>query len=167
MTNTYQELLIRQTTSKMNKVLGFGLVGLAALSVISALFLTPLFLIGTVACTVMAYMLYFRCTIVEFEYTYMDKELRVDRIFNQSKRKQVDVFDLNKAEIVAPASSFHLDNYKNREVKVSDYSTKEEDTEELKNYVMYYEGQRKIQFSFSKDMVDAIRTGIPGKTKLQ
>lgn len=167
MTNTYQELLIGQKQSVTNKVLGFTLVGLAVLSVVSALFVSPFFLIGTVACGILSFVVYFRRTVVEFEYTYMDKELRVDRIYNQSKRKRVDVFDLNKAEIVAPANSDALDNYKNREVEVSDYSTNEEDTEELKNYVMYYEGKRKILFSFNNATIEAIRMGIPSKVKLR
>lgn len=167
MTNTYQEFLIAQKQSALNKAVGFTLVGLAVLSVVSALFVSPFFFIGTVACGVLSYVLYFRKTVVEFEYTYMDKELRVDRIYNQSKRKQVDVFDLNKAEILAPEKSYHLDNYKNRDVSISDYSTDEEDTEEVKNYVMFYEGKRKILFSFNKDIIEAIRTGIPSKVKLQ
>lgn len=167
MTNSYQEFLIAQKQNPLNKVLGFTLVGLAVLSVVSALFVSLFFFIGTVACAVLSYVLYFRKTVVEFEYTYMDKELRVDRIYNQSKRKQVDVFDLNKAEIIAPEKSYHLDNYSKRDVQVSDYSTDEEDTEEIKNYVMYYEGKRKILFSFNQDMIEAIRTGIPGKVKLQ
>ncbi|MCR4814249.1 MAG: DUF6106 family protein [Lachnospiraceae bacterium] len=150
----------------MNKILGFTMVGLAVLSVISAIFVSLFFLIGAVLCGVLSYFIYFGRAVVEFEYTYMDKELRVDRIYNQSKRKQVDVFDLNKAEIVAPATSYHLDNFKNRDVTVSDYSTGLEDTDELKTYIMYYEGKRKIVLSLNDKVVQAIRTGIPSKLKL-
>ncbi len=167
MTDTYQELLIGQKPNQMNKILGFTLVGLAVLSVISALFVSPFFLIGTIVCGILSFVVYFRRIVVEFEYTYMDKELRVDRIYNQSKRKQMDVFDLNKAEILAPENSYHLDNFKNRDAEVSDYSTDLDDTEELKNYVMYYEGKRKILLSLNDNMVQAIRTGIPSKVKLQ
>ena len=148
MTDTYQELLIGQKPNQMNKILGFTLVGLAVLSVISALFVSLFFLIGTIVCGILSFVVYFRRIVVEFEYTYMDKELRVDRIYNQSKRKQMDVFDLNKAEILAPENSYHLDNFKNRDAEVSDYSTDLDDTEELKNYVMYYEGKRKIHNSW-------------------
>jgi hypothetical protein len=167
MTDTYQELLIQQKPNQMNKILGFTMVGLAVLSVISAIFVSLFFLIGAALCGVLSYVLYFRRVVVEFEYTYMDKELRVDRIYNQSKRKRVDVFDLNKAEIVAPANSYHLDNFKNREVTVSDYSTGTEDTDELKNFVMYYEGKRKILLSLNEKAISAIRMGIPSKLKLQ
>ena len=167
MTDTYQELLIGQKPNQMNKILGFTLVGLAVLSVISALFVSPFFLIGTIVCGILSFVVYFRRIVVEFEYTYMDKELRVDRIYNQSKRKRMDVFDLNKAEILAPENSYHLDNFKNRDAEVSDYSTDLDDTEELKNYVMYYEGKRKILLSLNDNMVQAIRTGIPSKVKLQ
>lgn len=167
MTDTYQELLVQRKPSQINKIMGFTLVGLAVLSVISAIFVSLFFFIGAVVCGVLSYVIYFRRTVVEFEYTYMDKELRVDRIYNQSKRKQVDVFDLNKTEIIAPDDSFHLDNYKNRDVIVSDYSTDGMDTESLRTYVMYYEGRRKVILSLNENFIQAIRMGIPSKVKLQ
>ena len=39
MTNSYQELLIKQESNNLNRFLGFGMIGLSVLSVISALFL--------------------------------------------------------------------------------------------------------------------------------
>ena len=112
MTNSYQELLIKQESNNLNRFLGFGMIGLSILSVVSAIFIHWLFLIGAVLCAILSYVVYFRRRTVEFAFTYLDKELRVDRIFNQIRRKQVDVFDLNKAEIIAPADSYQLDNYK-------------------------------------------------------
>ncbi len=167
MTNSYQELLIKQESNNLNRFLGFGMIGLSILSVVSAIFIHWLFLIGAVLCAILSYVVYFRRRTVEFAFTYLDKELRVDRIFNQIRRKQVDVFDLNKAEIIAPADSCHLDNYKKRQTTDSNYSTNAPDTDELKTYIMYYEGKRKVYFSFNEDMIQAIRTGIPSKTKLQ
>lgn len=166
MNNTFQELLIGQKPNTMNKILGFTMIGLAVLSVISGLFVSPFFFLGVIVCGVLSYVIYFRRTVVEFEYTYMDKELRVDRIYNQSSRKQVAVFDLNKAEIVAISTSPALDNYKNRQADLSDYSTDLPDNDDLKQYVMFYEGKKKVLFSFNDAMISAIRTGIPSKVKL-
>ena len=109
MNNTYQELLIGQKPNIMNKILGFTMIGLAVLSVISALFVSPFFLAGVVVCGVLSYVIYFRRTVVEYEYTYMDKELRVDRIYNQSKRKQVDVFDFTTHKFVSDTASYGID----------------------------------------------------------
>ena len=167
MTNTYQELLIRQDENKANKFLGFAFIGLAVLSVISAIFIKWYFLLGAVLCGILSYIVYFRRRIVEYAYTYLDKEIRVDRIYNLQKRKKIEVFDLEKAEIVAVSDSSSLDNYKNRQVQETDYSTLLPDTEELKLYIMYYEGTRKVYFSFNEDMIQAIRTGIPSKVKLR
>lgn len=168
MTNTYQELLIRQDENKANKFLGFAFIGLCVLSVVSAILLMKwYFLLGAVLCGILSYVVYFRRRIIEYGYTYLDKELRVDRIYNLQKRKKVEVFDLEKAEIVALSTSSSLDNYKNRQVQETDYSTSLPDTDELKAYVMYYEGKRKIWFSFNEDMIQAIRTGIPSKVKLR
>ena len=145
MTNSYQEFLIAQKQNPLNKVLGFTLVGLAVLSVVSALFCKPLFLYRYcgLCCA-------FLCAVFQknggqlIYYIYKELPGRQDFIFIIRENKmKVDVFDLNKAEIVAPEKSYHLDNYSKRDVQVSDYSTDEEDTEEIKNYVMYYEGKKK------------------------
>ena len=60
---------------------------------------------------------------VEFEYLYVDKEISVDKILNKTKRKKVEKFETESMEIFAPINSWHLDNMKNRQLKVTDYSS--------------------------------------------
>ena len=167
MTDTYQELLIEQQGSQMNKIFGFVLVGLGALSIISGLFVSPFFFIGAPVCGILSYIVYFRRTITEYEYTYMDKELRIARIYNRAKRKQVEVLDLTKAEAVVLQSSSAYDNYKNMQGEEIDYSTCTDETDELKDYVIVYEGKKRYYFSFNDAMVQAIRTGVPSKVKMR
>ena len=56
---------------------------------------------------------------VEFEYLYVDKEISVDKILNKTKRKKVEKFETERMEIFAPINSWHLDNMKNRQLKVT------------------------------------------------
>jgi len=98
----------------------------------------------------------------EFEYLYVDREITIDRIMNQSKRKKVDTFDLNEMEIFAPIKSWHLDSYKNREFKVTDYSSGIESQPD-KRYVMLYRGNRKVIFEPNDEFVQAIRNIYPRK----
>ena len=95
----------------------------------------------------------------------MDKELRIARIYNRAKRKQVEVLDLTKAEAVVLQSSSAYDNYKNMQGEEIDYSTCTDETDELKDYVIVYEGKKRYYFSFNDAMVQAIRTGVPSKVK--
>ena len=164
MAEAYRELLILRKENIRDKVLGITMVVLAAVSAIGAFF--NLFsLIGIPLFGILSYVLYFRKMTVEYEYVYMDKELRIDRIYNQSKRKRVDTLDLNKMEILAKADSNLLDSYSNRSVEVSDYSTNSEDTEELATYEMYYDGKRKLILSLDRQMIDMMKITLSYKMK--
>ena len=164
MAEAYRELLILRKENIRDKVLGITMVVLAAVSAIGAFF--NLFsLIGIPVFGILSYVLYFRKMTVEYEYVYMDKELRIDRIYNQSKRKRVDTLDLNKMEILAKTDSNLLDSYSNRSVEVSDYSTNSEDTEELATYEMYYDGKRKLILSLDRQMIDMMKITLSYKMK--
>ena len=165
MSVAFKELLIKQRENKKDKLLGTGMVVAAVVSLVSALIIHPLFLLGAVAFGILSYVVYFRKMRVEYEYTYMDRELRIDRIYNESKRKSVVVLDLNKMEILAKEDSYHLDGYKNRTVKEWDFSTGLEDTEELATYVMYHAGSDKYYLSLSEDFMKAMRQTMPHKVK--
>ena len=165
MSVAFKELLIKQRENRKDKMLGTAMVVAAVLSLVSGLILHPLFLLGAVAFGILSYVVYFRKMKVEYEYTYMDKELRIDRIYNESKRKSVVVLDLNKMEILAKENSYHLDGYKNRTVKEWDFSTGLEDDNELATYIMYYAGSDKYYLSLNEDFMKTIRQTMPHKVK--
>ena len=167
MTDTFQELLIEQQGSKMNKISGYVLVALGVLSIISGLFVSPFFFIGAPVCGILSYIVYFRRTVTEYEYTYMDKVLQISRIYNRSSRKTVEELDLTKAEAIVAQNSAAYDNYKNMKGEETDYSTCLPETEELKDYVIIMDGKKIYYFSFNEAMVKAIRTGVPSKVKLR
>ncbi len=165
MSEAFKELLIKQQESGKDKFLGIIMIVAAVISVASGLLMHPLFLLGAVAFGILSYVVYFRKMKVEYEYTYMDRELRIDRIYNESKRKSIVVLDLNKMEILAKENSYHLDSYKNRTVKEWDFSTGMEDSEELATYVMYYAGTDKYYLSLTEDFMKTIRLVLPHKVK--
>jgi len=165
MSEAFKELLIKQRENKKDKLLGTGMVVAAAVSLISTLIIHPLFLLGAVAFGILSYVVYFRKMKVEYEYTYMDRELRIDRIFNESKRKSIAILDLGKMDILAKESSYHLDSYKNRPMKEWDFSTGLEDDEDLATYVLCYAGTDKYYLSLSEDFMQTIRRTMPHKVK--
>lgn len=161
MSETYVECLIKAKGSAFFKFLQFVLIVLAVLSGVSMLFTAY---IGLILAAVFGFAAYYAALQgnVEYEYLYLDKELTVDRISNQSKRKRVGTYSINDMEIVAPFRSYHLDNYKNRQVQVKDYSIGEELKPDLR-YVIYLEGKEKIIFSPSEEMVKAMKNNAPRK----
>ena len=164
MSDTYVECLVKAKTSMLGK---FGRVFLTTLTVIFVLaifVLPPLMIfafIGAVLCGVGAYIVRL-FTDLEYEYLYLDKELAVDKIMAKTKRKRVATYPLDRIEILAPIKSYHLDNYKNRQAKVKDYSIGEE-LQPDRRYVMYYEGGEKIILSPSEEMIKVMRNVSPRK----
>lgn len=101
-------------------------------------------------------------TDLEYEYLYLDKELSVDKIMAKSKRKRVGTYSLDRMEVFAPVYSYHLDNFKNRQVKEKDYSIGEV-LQPDGRYAMYYEGGEKILLSPNEELVKVLKNMAPRK----
>lgn len=166
MSDTMKELLIKQVDSLTNKILGYALLVIAAGSLLATIFVNPFFVAGVVVCPIISYVVYFRRMSVEYEYTYLDKEIRVDRIYNLNKRKNVDTFDINKIEILAVRGSSSLGSFANRQASTSNYSVGV-DTDSTKVYEMWYEGKRRVLLSLNDDFLIPIVRFIPQKVKKQ
>lgn len=160
MSETYVECLVKAKQSAMGK---FGKVVLIVLTVVfgmGMLVFPPLMLVA-LATGVGAYFVNM-FTDLEYEYLYLDKEIVVDKVMAKTKRKRVATYSVDRMEILAPINSYHLDNYKNRTVKVKDLSIGEELKPDLR-YAMYYEGGEKIILSPSPEMVKALKNVAPRK----
>ncbi|MBR4413637.1 MAG: hypothetical protein IKS60_08465 [Lachnospiraceae bacterium] len=164
MSETMKELLIKQRDNVVNKVLGYTFLVVAVLALPAAILVSPFFIIAIVGGGIASFLVYFRRMSVEYEYTYLDNEIRIDRIYNTNSRKQVDTIDLNKMEILAVKGSDALRGYAHRQAAVSDYSAGE-DTDETKVYELWYDGKRKILVSFNDDFMAPIVRFYPQKVK--
>lgn len=160
MSETYVECLVKSQASLLGR---FGKIMLIMLTVafgILGLILWPALLVALVT-GIGAYFAWLY-TDVEYEYLYLDKELSIDKVMAKSKRKRVAVFDVERLEIIAPIKSYHLDNYKNRQCKVSDYSTRVEEQPDTR-YAMYYDGNTKVILSPSPELMKALKNVAPRK----
>lgn len=160
MNETYVELLVKRKTPAYMALLKILCIMLTVCFVVVGLIFLPALLIGIVF-GVASYFIYMNADL-EYEYLYVDKELVVDKIMAKSKRKRVEVFDLEKMEIVAPLKSWHLDNYKNRSDKTVDYSSGEQRQPDTR-YVFYYDGQKRVIFEPNEDMIKAMQFAAPRK----
>ena len=165
MSEAYKELLIKQKESMKDKAIGYVMVVLALFCIGASVLFTPLCLIGTVVFGILSYVLYSSRMQVEYEYTYMDKELRIDRICNASKRKSIKVLDLTQMELMAPKGSHHLDPYMRSDGKFYDFSRGYPDTEELKTYMICFSGERYL-VSVTDEFLNAMRITLSHKIRL-
>lgn len=166
MSETYVECLVKREPSVAGRLAKMVLIMLAVvfglLGFIGFAYGTPLLVAA--AAGIGAYFAHLN-TYIEYEYLYLDRELSVDKIKAQTRRKKVATFEVDRMEILAPIKSYHLDNYKNRDARVTDYSIGREEQPD-KRYVMYYEGNQKIILSPDEELVKAIRSVSPRKVFL-
>ena len=160
MSDIYVECLVAAKKSTFAKVLTVVLIILAVIFFLA----TPLFPVAILLAIVAGIGAYFANLFgnVEYEYLYLDKEFTVDRILAQSSRKRVAAYSLDRMEIFAPINSWHLDNFRNRNVKAVDYSIGQE-LQPDERYVMYYEGGVKVILSPSEELVKALKNVAPRK----
>ncbi|MCM1046253.1 MAG: DUF6106 family protein [Candidatus Gastranaerophilales bacterium] len=161
MSDTYVECLVKAKASGVGKVLKVLLIVLTILFGMATVLFGLVSFVLAVAAGVGAYFVNLY-TDLEYEYLYLDKEIAVDKVMAKSKRKRVATYSLDRMEIFAPVRSYHLDNYRNRNVKVRDYSIGEELQPDLR-YAMFYEGGEKVLFSPSEDLLKALKNAAPRK----
>ena len=80
----------------------------------------------------------------------------------KEKRKDVAVYDLEKMELLVPANSYRLADYKNRDLKVVDYWSLNP-AEDHVPYALIYEGNSKILLDLPADFVKIVQNNAPRK----
>lgn len=163
MNESYVECLVARRPSGGMKALKVLLIVVTVIGILGGMIAFPL-LIVAVAAAVGAYFASLYSSL-EYEYLYVDKEISVDKILNKSKRKKAEKFELDRMEIFAPVNSWHLDNYKNRQFKATDYSSGVAGQPD-RRYAMIYNGERKILFEPNQEMVKAMQAVAPRKVFL-
>lgn len=161
MNDSYIECLVKAKSKGMWKFLKVLLIMLTVVFLLLSLMGVILLFVFAIAAGVGAYFVN-QQTDVEYEYLYLDKELTIDKIMAKTKRKRMGVYKIDRMEVFAPVKSYHLDNFRKRNVKEKDYSIGEE-LKPDRRYVFYYEGGEKILVSPSEELVKAMRMVAPRK----
>lgn len=111
---------------------------------------------------------YYTGTNVEYEYIFVNGELDIDKIMNQSRRKRALTFDMGHLEILAPEDSVYLGGYEGRSCKTYDFSSNSDNGG--KRYILYgneNNGTVKIILEPNDNILNDMRMHSPGKVKLQ
>lgn len=162
MSETYVECLVKKKDSAAMNILKWVLISITSfLAIVGFMGGAVLLLVIAIIPGILAYIVSQKCDL-EYEYLYLDREITIDKIVNQTRRKKVEVLEVNRMEIIAPINSHALDSYRNRNLKTTDYSVGEE-LQPDNRYVMYYNGNRRIILSPSAEMLKAIKTIEPRK----
>ena len=158
MNDTYVELLVKKPELKAASMLHNIMVGLGVLLFLTGLFTSIFITISGLALVGGAY-LFMQNACIEYEYLYLDRELSVDKIKNQSTRKKVAVYNLSSIEIMAPKGSHRLDSYGN--LRVRDFSSETEDGNAFEIVVEGVNGKERIIIDTNESLVKAMKMAIP------
>lgn len=105
-------------------VLALVLAAGAVLSILSAGILPALVLAVGAASAVYGFVFFRSRCDLEFEYDYVDREIRVAGVYSKESRKDLASYDLNRMEILAPEHSRRLDGVRGRIQDLTDYSAR-------------------------------------------
>lgn len=156
----YLEVMVKREPTVAGKVLCLGMTLLCVF--FAFLFFLSRSLIVLLLAVLFGAAMYFARmnTNLEFEYLYVDKELTIDKIMAQTKRKTVIKVNMERLDVLAPLGSYRLDDYKDRLGKTADYSSGREDA---KRYMLVYEGQSGMIIEPGEQLVRMIKNNMPRK----
>ncbi len=162
MNDLYVECMVARKSSPMMNVLKYIIYILTGLSAVGFLagymiFVFPLVIFGLISFFVVPGF------DLEFEYLYVDREITIDKIMSKQKRKTVRNIELSKMEYLCPINSHQLDPYKSRNLKISDYSSKDPDA---KIWVLVYKENAEeelIGLEPNEELLKAVKNLYPRK----
>lgn len=164
MNDNYLELLVKKERTLMGTALRCVCAFLTAVAVFFALSGQILFMVVAVAFGIGTYFVWMN-TDIEYEYLYVDKILQVDKIMAKTKRKKLAEYEMERLEMLAPANSFHMDEFRNRNLKVTDYSSGKVEQPD-RRYFMIYNGDQKIILENKPQLANLIKSTAPRKVFL-
>jgi hypothetical protein len=162
MNESYKELLVKRDKGvKENLIRIVCVIPTVLAALLTLLTANVIVFIILVALGVLDYFV-FQWTDIEYEYLYLDKEITIDKIMAKTRRKKAATIDVNKVEIIAPASSHQLDSYRNRNCKTSDLSAGK-DLGGMKQFWVYCEGSQKYILNLDAEFAGALKSVAPRK----
>lgn len=125
------------------------LAGLMSMMILGMLGFTIAILLGYATYLVWAY------TSVEYEYSFLNGELSVDKIIGQRKRKSIANYDIKEAEIVAPLVSDAVVRASGNAI-IKDYSTRTNNNDVYAMIINNSNGKLKVVFEPNEKVLEAM-----------
>ena len=162
MNDIYIEWLIEKKPNPAAGIIKISAYALTAILLLAGFLVAlPLLTPGILMAAVCFFML--PALDVEYEYLYMQRSLTIDSIFSKQKRKNAAEYDLDKMEIFAEEGSDKLSDYKNRNLRIRDFSSGYQDR---KRYVMIINNGKemeKVILEPDDRIVEAVKAAYPSK----
>lgn len=156
-----EELVKRRSEPKYAFVKGLCVFLIAAVTVL-AYFISSLFLFVAFFLGLGSYYL-FQTFDVEYEYTYVNGQLDIDKIYGKARRKQMVSLQMEQLEMLGVQNAHEMDSLRNMKCTVYDATANEPDHVVYEMYVHTEKGLVKVLFEPKEELLDAIRQLSPRK----
>lgn len=163
MDDLYVECLVERKSGPFQPLIRGGTYGLAVVSFFAGIIISPVFFVLTAA-LILCIWLALPALNVEYEYLYVSKTLTVDRILSKEKRKNASEYDLEKMEIFAEDGAAQLDQYKNLQITVRDYTSHYENRPVWVLIVRNENNVEKVLLEPDEKLIHAMKSHFPHKT---
>lgn len=125
-------------------------------------------LIMAAACGVGAYYADLN-TVIDYEYSLVENELRIAKILKKEKRKYLGAFDMSKLEIMAPEQAHQLDSYRNLD-KYQTMDCSDKKGAAAQRWQAYVDGKDRLILTIDSEegehLIRCIRQLVPSKVIL-
>jgi len=162
MNESYAEWLIEKKPSPFDNLIRTGAYALTLILFAAGLFFWIILLIPAVISAVCCYLFLPRLN-VEYEYLYLNRSLSVDVIYSKEKRRNVAEFELDKMELFAREGASVLENYRDKALKVRDFSSRDPGAGRFILVIREGEELQKIILEPDQKITDAIKHLYPSK----
>lgn len=157
------EVIVHRKSSVLFRFLQVLLIMLCVVFILIGMVAWPALIIGA-ACGVGAWFVSKEVD-VDYEYSYVDRELRVAKVMRKESRKNMGTYELDKMEICGPVKSVHLDNYHHKtELKTIDYSSRTEQDPDPR-FEIYF-AEYKLLIEPDEELKKVLKQTFPSKVFL-
>jgi hypothetical protein len=149
-------VIVPQRKTSAQKIMHFAFFALACLCFAFAIMVPWVFIIPAILFALLWYFLGFRSD-TEFEYTYYDGDLRMAKIRNKSRRKNLLNVSMDDVVVIAPRGDRSVYQYENdRNLPCKNFSSGEPGAKVYELVCKGDKGFRRYEFEPDEEMLDAI-----------
>lgn len=159
MKDFYMEQLVKRKNTRKTQFLIIGLLVLAALSL--PLIGTSLLFAIVPFCLVLITIFIYKMSDVEYEYTYFNGNIDIDKIMSKEFRKHLVSAGLNEVEVIAPTGSLEIQQY--RKIKKLNYSSHKKGNRTYQMVINHKGKRARIVFEPTEKLLTEMKLAAPRK----
>ena len=156
--NELIEQIIVRKSPKSEVPIKAGIVLLCVIFFLLFFITASSFMLIVMALVVVGAVFVFRSFNLEYEYSWFNNELQIDKIISKSSRRKGPTFDFSRMEVMAPLGSSELLRMENGNYRKMNYTSNDPEALVYSAFVFCNGELVNLLFEPNSEMVNSIRT---------